>query len=701
MEQFAYITLLKDARTAIAEARLSDALYAIAALLAERPDWEISEKLLTIEDAYKRMLAFMAQGGVDLQRESLYAQFLCQASELLNCLSQAFLLRQEGTYYYAVGQTLERMNVPKSVAECFQQSLSIRTLFEKVYTSAPWKAADRQKVKEYIEIAEAPLVATLLGGVTFALLTSFDIAKAEFLLQYAKDMRPLVRVRALVGAILSYIKDEKQWDLYPECRRTFRELLREPEVAMEVRKLQLQLFITSENKAVQKRLREEIMPTILETSKALRLQEGIDEKNIAESLSKLSANPEWERSGRLSKVSDSMRKIQELQQQGADVYMGSFAAMKRNIPFFNVAVNWFVPFFVDHPEVNAQGEEREFLLNLANVGMFSNSDKYSLAFLFRTLPEGQRKAVTEQLNVAFKTGELGGVEKEFEKELRIYLQDLYRFFTLFALPECKAVNPFSQDLLLSKSSLFAEVFNEQTILMELADLQFRQKNFNLANVLFQQAAVFEQKDAAVATELFQKWGFSSQSVDDFDGAIAAYEKVLLFSPEDQWTLKHLIRCYQKVGQLERALKIALQLLNLDEDNEQYLMLVAQVYMKQESYEQAHNLLLKCVYLEETVGEAVRALAWCELLQQRPEEALKQYQKLVGSETATDLVNAGHAAWQCGRVGEAMDYYKKFLGVSKKEALADCFKEDTKLLRQGGISDLDQKMMLDLLCMNDR
>lgn len=699
MEQFTYITLLNDARKAIAEQRLSDALHAIGQLLAERPDWEVSERLLSIEQAYQQMLTFMQQGGIDLERERLYNKFLQQASELINILLHRHLIEQKGTYYCTVAKTLQAMKVPVTVAESISKGLSGQTLFERIYTSGQWSEKDRQIVLEAMAQGEEAPQAMILSGITLALLTNFDPRKAGLLLQYSVATVPVVRVRALVGVVLSYIKDEKQWQLYPEFIDGLNKYLQEEALSTrEIQQLQLQMFITSESRKIQKQMREEILPSIMKTAEELRKQQGNGEQNFSEELSKLTVNPEWERNGRLSEISDSMRKIQEYQQQGADVYIGAFSSMKDSIPFFNAAANWFFPFILDNLDLEKEKDDLELCKALERSPMFCNSDKYSMIFFFRTMPEKQRRMIQQQFAMSLNADDLQTKEDLFSRELRIYLQDLYRFFTLFNLPEREAVNPFRHDLLLTEREVFKKALNNKIVLMELADFQFKQKNFELSALLFQRTSAFEQTDAIQATELFGKWGYACQMLYDTEGAIFAYEKVLLFSPEDAWTLTALSNCYQRANRFDDALRTSQVLLSLDADNVQNLMLVALIYMRQGEYEQAHGLLLKAVYLDPQASAAQSALAWCELSLQHPENALKQYQKLLSqNKMPSDLMNAGHAAWLSGQVVMAMTYYKEFLQQSPNTTLsAELFHEDEQLLQKGGINKLEQMMMIDLL-----
>ena len=50
----------------------------------------------------------------------------------------------------------------------------------------------------------------------------------------------------------------------------------------------------------------------------------------------------------MEKLEASMKRMNDMQRQGSDVYFGGFSQMKR-FPFFSVVANWFMPFYLHHP----------------------------------------------------------------------------------------------------------------------------------------------------------------------------------------------------------------------------------------------------------------------------------------------------------------------------------------------------------------
>ena len=70
-------------------------------------------------------------------------------------------------------------------------------------------------------------------------------------------------------------------------------------------------------------------------------------------------NPEWEEIFKDSPgLMNKMEEFSGLQREGADVFMGSFSMLKL-FPFFNEISNWFIPFFIENPEISGSIDESD------------------------------------------------------------------------------------------------------------------------------------------------------------------------------------------------------------------------------------------------------------------------------------------------------------------------------------------------------
>lgn len=136
--------------------------------------------------------------------------------------------------------------------------------------------------------------------------------------------------------------------------------------------------------------------------------------------------------------------MSELQLEGADVYMSTFAALK-SYPFFREVQNWFYPFSKQHSSVlkalKKTGNKGNTVLDLIlEAGIFSNSDKYSLFFTIHQLPQAQQEMMLSQLNEQQMNELMENSNSNPEMIKRLnespgaisnqYLHDLYRFFKL-------------------------------------------------------------------------------------------------------------------------------------------------------------------------------------------------------------------------------------------------------------------------------
>ena len=90
-------------------------------------------------------------------------------------------------------------------------------------------------------------------------------------------------------------------------------------------------------------MREEIIPQMLKTQHLINPDMKIEDIEDLEEF-----NPEWKKS--LDMANEKIRELGELQMEGADTYMGTFAQLK-TFPFFQQAAHWFYPFSTQISEV--------------------------------------------------------------------------------------------------------------------------------------------------------------------------------------------------------------------------------------------------------------------------------------------------------------------------------------------------------------
>ena len=64
-------------------------------------------------------------------------------------------------------------------------------------------------------------------------------------------------------------------------------------------------------------------------------------------MNSLDKNPEWQEILEQSGIADKLKELNDLQLEGADVFMSTFSGLK-SFPFFKEAANWFRPFNTEY-----------------------------------------------------------------------------------------------------------------------------------------------------------------------------------------------------------------------------------------------------------------------------------------------------------------------------------------------------------------
>lgn len=121
----------------------------------------------------------------------------------------------------------------------------------------------------------------------------------------------------------------------------------------EVARVYHQMLLCQETEKIDKKMREEIIPEMLKSVSSMKNMRFDLEENDEENDDK---NPDWEDTFEKSGLGDKLREMSELQLEGADVYMSTFAALK-SYPFFREVQNWFYPFSKQHSSVLKAAEK--------------------------------------------------------------------------------------------------------------------------------------------------------------------------------------------------------------------------------------------------------------------------------------------------------------------------------------------------------
>ena len=408
-------------------------------------------------------------------------------------------------------------------------------------------------------------------------------------------------------------------------------------------------------------------------------------------------NPEWESDGAASKLGEKMRALSEMQHKGADIMLGSFKMLKQSYPFFSVAANWFYPYTTSHPEFNGKPTLPDTFQQMFARGMMCESDKYSLHLMFTNMSQMQ-DAMSQQLSAALGgagEGNWGNTpqtltpQEELVAAIRLYVQDIYRYFKLFRHLDTMA-DPFLDDVLFLKYAVCQNIFANEDMKSDLANFTFKEGFWAYALELYKalpETAVYHQKI-----------GYSLQQLGHLEEALTHYEKANLLQEGSTWTLRQLGNGFRKLGRYAEALRYYEELEQAQPDDEKLLLALAECYLETKQYASAFDKLFKADYLYPNGRLALRALAWCSFLTEKYDKATDYYNKILPQNpTSADCLNAGHNAWVQGRVAEALTYYRQSLSLAKCDMVRpEFFEKDKAILQDKGITEFDLSLMLDAL-----
>jgi tetratricopeptide (TPR) repeat protein len=484
--------------------------------------------------------------------------------------------------------------------------------------------------------------------------------------------------------------------IYPELIPLVEKLLEDEKCRQELVELQKQIIFCLNTEQDTQTIQKEIMPDLLNSQTFRMTRNGIEEME-EDPMEDILHPGEQER--KLEQVEESFNRMLNMQKQGSDIYFGGFSQMKR-FTFFNELSNWFVPFYIDHPEISnlidMTGQNR-FLKVMVEKGPFCNSDKYSFVYAFQQVLDRIPENMREMLNRGEASiSEMNIEEMESATYLRrTYLQDLYRFFRLFPQRE-EFVDPF--DVADSRYLFFADPIFTKThlelLFNEVAAFLLKQKRTREA------ARVLE--NIGEPRRDFQYWmmaGYLNQHhailVNGYDDLLC-YAKALELQPENERALVGYARALFLRERYAEALEIYNQLVAIRPEKKSYCLNRAVSMTNLGQYTGALQDLYRLNYESPEDQNINRVLAWTLVCEGKYEQAEKIYAQLLEDKAqADDLLNYGYCLWFSGHIDEAADCFHRFLKDTGATP-AYILQNEADLLKEKGITEPEQQLMLYIL-----
>nr|WP_314695696.1 hypothetical protein [uncultured Prevotella sp.] len=717
--------ILNKVINSLIEKRLTNAIEYLDQLY-ERPSLIGYGEFETIKADYLLMVDYMRRGFADNQRESLYLTLLqrlyrvaanleiswrCKnISAWINAFHVADRLNTSHDFIRTVLETFvsdvamlslqpEEVRIQKSTELYERHQLFINRLFNALWTSCQWTDDD---CLFYTDLLLSPTVVSsdqqiLVSAISLSAMNQFDIKKFKTLTNiYQRATDEHVRQRALVGWVLSIFEG---MDIFPEQEIIIRKICDNPAFTRELLTLQIQSFYSKDAEKDNDKIQRDIMPDIMRNSNLTIDRIGIIEKeeDAVENILNQDADEK-----RMEQLEEKVRKMADMHKRGSDIYFGGFSHMKR-FPFFNDMINWFTPFYLEHPSlcsVSSKLGDTMFLNALMERSNFCESDKYSFAFAIEQIADQLPNNIKNVINSDAAFGSL--VQSDDKEDAfsirRTYLQDLYRFFRLYD----KAgdfINPFEDNGkgdFISDSFFFTYKCFEESglddVKLRLAmHLYKHQKTMELAELL----TTFQSSDPRFSILI----GYTNINLGKADAAYKYFDDALIADPDNRWALKGKARAALINEDYDLAEEVYGLLLNLEPGHKGYTMKRCVALLKMGKFSEVREELFRLDYQYPDDMNVKRLLAWAMLSDDNLEKASQLYDTLLSEcPVHEDYINAGYCQWAMGNIERAVEYFRDWMARSggDTEQLLKEFRRDTDTLSKYNISETDEYLMLSLV-----
>lgn len=719
----------KSIQSLLSEKRLAEAFAELRQTAQTLQNWQLNNRLDELEESYKYMIRYVADGCNDPQREEIHNGITAKLMELADITEQELTVQNSPKLYYETLR-MER-KCPRSLEALLE---AYRERADKVSLFYELPADNRDESQEGSLLLEKENAANAVFKhlwVTFPV-TADD---AETLDQLFADASATAEIKelAMAAAMLSLLEHYSEHlllsllDLYAanafndaslsmkalccaliamHCHReTIKHSsaisLRIANIAdsergrRDIMTVFLQFIRSRSTERISQKVRDELVPKLMKLSPEMRrkMRDG-----FSDDIEEMAKNPDWQEMLNESGITDKMQELSRMQAEGSDVFLSSFARLK-SFPFFNDVANWFVPFTPRHSSIFRvfAGNSGSMLLSMVDrTGAFCDSDKFSFALSVATMPDQHRSMMMAQFDeqqeqvINEMAGSLPNPDKQRENIANKYVQSLYRFFNLFRSRN-DFYNPFSTRLNLIDVPFVSDALSDTKSLRLIAEFYFSMQCYTDALSTFDKVL---KQDPPTASD-YQKTGYCHEQLKQYVLATADYEKVELLKPNDVWTLKHLALCYRAVNDTEKAIANYKRAEALQPDNVALANNIANCLLEGGRIEEALKYFFKVDYLASKGERTMRPIAWCSFLIGNYSQSVDYYNRIIAKQPgANDYINRGHALLCSGQVKDAVASYMDAVDKSGGSEVLKTLDDDRHYLLDAGVDKLTIALIFD-------
>jgi len=689
---------------------------------------------------YQNMLKYAFEYKEDPEREKVYNHLVVSLIKLIDALREEILnsgrlksyysIKDQVAKYYNIdeqdsSQLVDSITFEKEIEDILSETVGVtdksdqdfessRTRFENIFKylwlTDSFHNTEVDLVKKIVQSVKLPWYnkSLIVSAITLSLLRFFDEKKFIVLFDLSENAENQVWQRAFIGLVLCLMFYDKRLKFYPEIQNRLKVLQGNKLFIKNLELFSIQYIWQKESEKIAKRINEELMPDMLKMKSII--EEKLDLDNIVSNDPLKDKNPDWEDYFKDSPdIYKKFEEIQNLQTEGADIFMGAFSMLKQ-FPFFKEISNWFLPFYVDNKSVKDLSKELDdkktyssIIEKLESTFFLCNSDKYSFAHNLKFVLQMQNKGMMEMFNSELDAmNELAVEDQKIDENLKNkyvftqYLQDLYRFFMLYS-DKHEFENVFNLKTDLHSFDFMKDLTEDTDIIHKIGAFYFNQDYYDKALEIFQSLI---DKDKSV--ELLEKIAYCHQRLGNIESAIVNYGKALLIERNKKWILQQLAYCHRKMGDYREALKYYRELEKENPDDLNIQADIGHAYLGIEDYESALQYYFKVEYLAPENKKVWRPLAWCSFVLGKLDAAKKYFEKLMtDGNNKNDLVNFGHVMWCLGHKDRAISCYIQGLKMADKDYkwFERVMKEDSRHLQKHNINPFDVYLMVDYIKMH--
>ena len=698
--------------------RLRDAFVELKHMSQSAMAWEISDEISRLEDSYKLMLNYATQGVDDPSRSVLYNNIVNDVRLLLDRVARQRLAVEEPTLYFNTLRCVQlRQN--ESIASLLDEYYKIsdkasiynmivsdelnsqsqdsfeakerleQQIFNRIWVTFPFKNIDEETLislfnsNNVSQHFQELIVSALLMG----LIEYYDPRKLKILLVAYKSDYQEVSVKALVAILLTMymysnrINDEKLLNHIAAIKE-------DDKWNSDVKTAYIELVRTRDTERISKKMQDELIPEMLKLRPDI--YKKINDSTAMIDMSSIEENPEWEEMLQKSGITDKIKELSQLQEEGSDVFMSTFSHLK-TFPFFSEISNWFMPFSLDHSLVKRTlGSDVSVIGDIIdNAPFLCNSDKYSFLLSLGSIPQHQRQLMLSQFEQQREAISGAGMSMmsltqpgQRKNLINKYLQDLYRFFKLYRR-KGEFFDLFAQQINLVNIPMLSDDLDDVDTLMLVAEFYFRRKYYSEALDVYKSIS----EKVPPSAQIFQKIGYCYHQLGNIKSALTYYEQAELLNAESLWTLRRIAACYRSLNNPKMALSYYERIAKEKSDDLNVAMNIGHCYLELGEYNEAIKNYYKVEFLDEKSTRAWRPLAWCLLLSGDYDQSRAYYDRILSDNpTMEDYLNMGHLALVKRDISLAIDYYKRSIDndSSKIDTLISSLNKDESYLIKIGV-----------------